>query len=80
MRCGCAVCGEYMVQEERGLHSRCICPNCFATCSACMGTRQQPASREELTELLRLRRLEDGNAGDAGNDGDGEAYGPERGW
>ena len=75
MRCGCAVCGEYMVQEERGLLSRCVCPNCFSTCSACMGTRQQPASREELAELLR-RRLEDENAG---NGGYGELYDLERG-
>ena len=67
MRCGCAVCGEYMVQEERGLLSRCVCPNCFSTCSACMGTRQQPASREELAELLRLRRIKDAENGEEGD-------------
>lgn len=44
-----------MVQDERGLESRCICPECFQTCSACMGTPQKPASREELVRLLAER-------------------------
>jgi len=44
-----------MVQDEKGLGSRCICPECFATCSACMGTQQKPADRDQLQSLL-LRR------------------------
>lgn len=44
-----------MVQDERGLESRCICPLCFFTCSACMGTPAQPKTPEELRMELRLR-------------------------
>ena len=67
MRCSCQRCGTYMVQEERGLESRCICPQCFATCSACMGTAQKPEQREglELIAYLRQRydmQLEEGDA------------------
>lgn len=59
MRCMCQNCGEYMVQDEKGLFSRCICPNCLTTCSACMGTSQQPASLEELRMILAHRQRED---------------------
>lgn len=55
MRCSCQRCGTYMVQDERGLESRCICPQCFATCSACMGTAQQPEHREGLALIAYLR-------------------------
>ena len=57
MRCSCQVCGSYMVQEEKGLFSRCVCPQCFATCSACMGTGRQPEQKEglELVAYLRAR-------------------------
>lgn len=48
-----------MVQDEKGLESRCICPECFTTCSACMGTPQQPASPEELRALMRERERYD---------------------
>ncbi len=44
-----------MVQQERGLDCRCICPNCFFTCAACMGTPQQPLTKEDLTHLLSQR-------------------------
>ena len=37
MRCGCPECGAYMVQQEKGTQSVCVCPNCFFTCDACMG-------------------------------------------
>lgn len=57
MRCSCQNCGEYMVQDEKGLNSRCICPNCFLTCSACMGTAQKPLDRDGLKDLAR-RRME----------------------
>ncbi len=59
MRCTCQNCGTYMVQDEKGLESRCICPDCFQTCSACMGTPQQPASPEELVRLLAERERGD---------------------
>ena len=56
MRCNCLVCGTYMVQDEKGLESRCICPQCFSTCSACMGTEQKPLEKTELFETLCLMR------------------------
>lgn len=55
MRCACQNCGEYMIQDEKGLFSRCICPICFITCSACMGTAQEPVSKSELQSVLRQR-------------------------
>ncbi len=59
MRCTCQGCGAYMVQEEKGLESRCVCPDCLLSCSACMSTAQQPVSREALERLLEERRLWD---------------------
>ena len=59
MRCSCQRCGTYMVQQEHGLESRCICPQCFATCSACMGTEQQPEHREGLALIQYLRERYD---------------------
>ena len=59
MRCSCQNCGEYMVQDEKGLDSRCICPVCFATCSACMGTVQTPLDRDGLKAMLDQRRWQD---------------------
>lgn len=59
MRCSCQVCGEYMVQDEKGLESRCICPVCFATCSACMGTVQPPLDRDGLRAMLDQRQRMD---------------------
>ena len=46
-----------MVQDEKGLESRCICPICFTTCNACMGTEQTPVAgdRFELIAMLRER-------------------------
>lgn len=70
MRCMCQVCGEYMVQDEKGLDSRCICPQCFHTCSACMGTRQGPASAEELRRILLSRAAEDDRRSDRDEYGD----------
>ena len=55
MRCSCQICGEYMVQDEKGLSSRCVCPNCLNTCSACMGTAQKPLNREGLANMLEER-------------------------
>jgi hypothetical protein len=48
-----------MVQDEKGLVSRCICPECFTTCSACMGTRQAPMPPNELKEMLLARERYD---------------------
>lgn len=59
MRCSCQKCGTYMVQDERGLESRCICPECFSTCSACMGTEQGPEHREGLELIAYLRERYD---------------------
>ncbi len=59
MRCSCQNCGVYMVQDERGLESRCICPNCFWTCSACMGTEQTPVQKEGLKLIAMLRERYD---------------------
>lgn len=44
-----------MVQDEKGLFSRCICPNCLNTCNACLGTAQRPLSPEALAELIERR-------------------------
>lgn len=59
MRCTCQVCGAYMVQEEKGLESRCVCPDCLFHCAACMGTAQQPVSRDALARLLEERQFWD---------------------
>jgi hypothetical protein len=48
-----------MVQDEKGLGSRCICPECFATCSACMGTPQQPADKQKLQSMMLERERYD---------------------
>ena len=48
MRCTCQNCGTYMVQDEKGLESRCVCPECFNSCSACMGTIGEPIERGDI--------------------------------
>lgn len=58
MRCSCRVCGTYMVQDEKGLMSRCICPQCFSTCSACMGTIGEPLDREALRAVALEREAQ----------------------
>ena len=59
MCCTCQNCGEYMVQDEKGLSSRCICPQCFTTCSACMGTGQAPMTSEQLRSVALEREAYD---------------------
>ena len=59
MRCSCQNCGAYMVQDEKGLGSRCICPECFLVCNACMGARQAPTAPEGLRDLLLQRERYD---------------------
>lgn len=61
-----------MVQDERGLESRCICPICFATCAACMGTPAAPKTAEALREeLLRRARFDRGDGRAWGGPGSG---------
>jgi hypothetical protein len=48
-----------MVQDEKGLGSRCVCPECFAVCNACMGTRQKPTTPDGLREMLLQRERYD---------------------
>lgn len=59
MRCSCQRCGAYMVQDEKGESSRCVCPECFLTCSACMGTGGQPLSPDALRDVLMQRAAAD---------------------
>ena len=59
VRCSCPTCGAYMVQDEKGLYSRCICPECFAVCSACMGTQQAPMDPDQLKFMLVQREMYD---------------------
>ena len=51
MRCGCPICGTYMIQSERGLDSGCVCPACGNMCCACNSPEQHPASLNEIKEL-----------------------------
>ena len=59
MRCSCQRCGTYMVQDEKGIESRCICPVCFFVCSACVGTEGgQPLDLDSLRMLALLREAQ----------------------
>ena len=51
MRCGCPVCGAYMIQQEGGAFLGCHCPACDYRCDACMGT-DTVLSREEISRFL----------------------------
>ena len=69
MRCSCQRCGAYMVQDEKGVMSRCICPECFFVCSACVGTSGgQPLDVDSLRMLALLREAQ----GDGRDDEDPE--------
>lgn len=59
MRCSCRNCGEYMIQDEHGIESCCICPICFTKCSLCINDRNQPLDREALYSLLKKRESMD---------------------
>lgn len=76
MRCSCQFCGEYMVQDEKGIESRCICPRCFHTCSACMGTTQLPLDREGLKQMLLRREIYDEEQQQNGSSDDGFSNDP----
>ena len=59
MRCSCQRCGAYMVQDEKGIKSRCICPECFFTCSACVSTEGgKPLDVDSLRMLALLREAQ----------------------
>lgn len=58
MRCSCQKCGTYMVHDEKGFESRCICPECFNICSACMGTQGTPLDIESLRTVALLREID----------------------
>ena len=59
MRCSCRKCGAYMVQDEKGVQSRCICPECFFTCSACISMDGgQPLDLDSLRMLALLREAQ----------------------
>ncbi len=56
MRCSCQRCGAYMVQDEKGIESRCICPECFFVCSACIDTSGgKPLDPDSLRVIAMLR-------------------------
>ena len=58
MRCSCRACGTYMVQDEKGLFSRCVCPQCFCACSACMGTIGEPLDPQTLRFVAQEREAQ----------------------
>ena len=49
MRCSCPECDTYMVHAE-SLRLGCVCPNCGARCTACLGT-DTVISRESLRRM-----------------------------
>ncbi len=49
MRCSCPECDTYMVHSE-SLRLGCVCPNCGARCTACLGT-DTVISRETLRQI-----------------------------
>ena len=48
MRCACPQCGAFMEHAET--NASCVCPQCLARCSACLGTGTV-WSREDLMRL-----------------------------
>ena len=58
-----------MVQDEKGVQSRCICPECFFVCSACVSTEGgKPLDIDSLRMLALLREVQ----GDGRSDEDSE--------
>ena len=55
-----------MVQDEKGVSSRCICPECFFTCSACVSeSGGHPLDIDSLKMLALLREAQgDGRSED----------------
>ncbi len=59
MRCGCPVCGTYMIQQTCGEYIGCRCPACDYRCDACMGT-DTVLSRDDIENFRNtgIGRLE----------------------
>ena len=49
MRCSCQNCGVYMIQSDDS-HLGCVCPECGARCTACLGT-DSVISKDALKDL-----------------------------
>lgn len=52
MRCSCPECDTYMVHAE-SMHLGCVCPECGARCTACLGT-DTVISRDTLRKMKDL--------------------------
>lgn len=59
MVCGCPNCGALMIQEVRGISSRCVCKDCGYVCDACLGTNSMIQKGESLP-LDLVRKYQDG--------------------
>ena len=55
MVCGCPNCGALMIQEVKGVHSRCVCKDCGYSCDACLGTATMIQKGEGLPIDLLLK-------------------------
>ena len=58
MRCGCPLCGALTVQQQHGMSSQCICPECGWICRDCMGDGQgkfTPLSKEEVELMKKMK-------------------------
>lgn len=53
MRCSCPECDTYMVHSE-SMHLGCVCPECGARCTACLGTNTV-ISRESLQKMKEVQ-------------------------
>ena len=50
---------DYLENFKKGVQSRCICPECFFVCSACIGTSGgQPLDLDSLRMLSLLREAQ----------------------
>ncbi len=54
MRCGCANCDTFMVNDD-GRHMGCVCPNCGYRCTACLGTNTV-IDRDALASFRKIAR------------------------
>jgi len=53
MRCSCPECDAYMVHAE-SLRLGCVCPQCGARCTACLGT-DTVISRDALLKMKEVQ-------------------------
>ncbi len=61
MRCGCVLCGAYMVHKDKGKEG-CVCPRCGNECKICLGGRipspaieRTPEGKLKIPEEIRRR-------------------------